>query len=132
MGPRKESEIIFLDTHILVWLYQNSLDLLSEKARNAIDDHAVVVSPVVLLELDYLHENGRIRASSKKIVSYLEGAIGLRVDDCQLQELIEIAAKETWTRDPFDRLIASHAKMRKATLITADKQMAAHYDRVIS
>jgi hypothetical protein len=45
---------------------------------------------------------------------------------------LEIALGETWTRDPFDRLIVSHAKANgRAGRITRDELIAAHYPNTI-
>lgn len=38
-----------------------------------------------------------------------------------LAELVQAAASLAWTRDPFDRLIAAHAIVAGAPLITADQ-----------
>jgi len=39
----------------------------------------------------------------------------------------EHSLSETWTRDPFDRLIVANAKARNAWLITKDSRIASHY-----
>lgn len=51
--------MIYLDTHVLVWLYAGRPDLLPAGARALIDANALLVSPIVALELQYLHETGR-------------------------------------------------------------------------
>ena len=51
--------MIHLDTHVVVWLYAGRTDLLSAAAVEAIEEHSMAISPIVLLELEYLHEIGR-------------------------------------------------------------------------
>lgn len=41
------------------------------------------------------------------------------------------ALKESWTRDPFDRLIVANAKAAGAPLITKDERIRKHYRRAI-
>jgi PIN domain nuclease of toxin-antitoxin system len=39
---------------------------------------------------------------------------------------VQAAAGLSWTRDPFDRLIAAHAILADATLLTADRTILAN------
>jgi PIN domain nuclease of toxin-antitoxin system len=43
-----------------------------------------------------------------------------------LAELTRAAADLSWTRDPFDRLIAAHAIVANASLVTADDTIREH------
>lgn len=52
--------------------------------------------------------------------------IGLQVEDASLADLASAALDLTWTRDPFDRLIAAHAVVADAPLITADRTILEH------
>jgi PIN domain nuclease of toxin-antitoxin system len=122
----------FLDTHIVVWLYQKSLDRLSKKAIESIDHHDIFISPIVLLELEYLFEIGRIKDNIETIVQYLKPRIGLKIDNEYFQEIINVAVKESWTRDPFDRLIVAHARYKDAYLISKDENIAKNYAKTIS
>jgi PIN domain nuclease of toxin-antitoxin system len=51
----------------------------------------------------------------------LRRTIGLEIADAALSEVVQAAAGLTWTRDPFDRLIAAHAIVANAPLLTADR-----------
>lgn len=121
----------FLDTHIILWLYQLSLDLLSEEAKKAIEENDIFVSPIVSLELQYLFEIGRIRDDSQTIIEYLQSKMGLKIDSANFVEVINTALNETWTRDPFDRIIVAHSKYRDAYLVTKDEKILNHYLKVI-
>ena len=49
---------VYLDTHVVTWLYAGRVDLLSEPASRLINEATVVVSPMVALELAYPENRG--------------------------------------------------------------------------
>jgi PIN domain nuclease of toxin-antitoxin system len=99
---------------------------LPRPARALIDAHEPQVSPLVLLELEYLHEVGRARDPAAMMLSALQRSIGLQVADVALIELVQAASRLSWTRDPFDRLIAAHAIVADAPFVTADETIRAN------
>lgn len=115
-----------LDSHLLVWLYLPRLDLLSARARQALDDSDLAASPITLLELTYLKEIGRLTADGPAIFASLKDQIGLVVDETPFSRVVDEAHAQSWTRDPFDRLIAAHALAAQATLLSADQTMRDH------
>ncbi len=123
--------MIFIDTHVAVWLYNGSTELFSAKARRALDTHGINISPICKLELEYLYEIGKITKGPKDILGVLTDSVDLAVDDIPIDELIEVAINEKWTRDPFDRFIVAHAKKRNAILISADRTIAKHYRKTL-
>lgn len=78
------------------------------------------------LELTYLHEVGKARDSAPMMLAALRQSIGLEVADASFVDLIDRAADLSWTRDPFDRLIAAHAIVADAPLVTADETIRKH------
>lgn len=48
-------------------------------------------------------------------------SLRLEVLDASLADLVRAATPLSWTRDPFDRLIAAHAIVTGAPLVTADQ-----------
>ena len=82
---------------------------------------------MVALELEYLHETGRIQARSRVICDSLEQSVGLRVCDCPFALVARLAIDHSWTRDPFDRLIVAQAKLADASLLTKDLVILKHY-----
>jgi PIN domain nuclease of toxin-antitoxin system len=84
------------------------------------------VSPIVELELTYLYEIGRVSEPASMPLAGLRRSIGLQVADVSLAELVQAATGLSWTRDPFDRLIAAHAILADAPLVTADKTIQAN------
>jgi PIN domain nuclease of toxin-antitoxin system len=131
MERRDKPMMVFLDTHVVVWLYQKSLKLLSAKAIQAIEDSSIYISPIVLLELEYLYEIGRIKTDSDTIVKYLKKKIGLNIDKSNFYKIINVALEEKWTRDPFDRIIVAHSKFRDAYLVTKDEKIAEYHSKII-
>jgi PIN domain nuclease of toxin-antitoxin system len=121
----------FLDTHIIVWLYQKSIELLSPKARRTIEENNVFISPIVILELEYLFEIGRLKVDANTIVQYLQSHIDIRVEEGNFHEVINMALEKRWTRDPFDRIIVAHSKYRDAYLVTKDEKILTNYLKAI-
>jgi len=118
--------VIRLDTHVVVWLYQGQTERLSARAAERIETHSLVVSPMVQLELTYLHEIGRLTVSGAEILGDLGSRIGVQLSDASLAAVVHAAASLNWTRDPFDRLIVADALVASTELLTKDATIAAH------
>ena len=127
MAARTEP-VIFLDTHVVAWLFDAMVTSLSQAAEQAIEQApALAVSPMVRLELKYLHEIGRIRAAPEENLAELRQSIGLKETDTALGKIIDAAIEIDWTRDTFDRLIVAEAKSLNAGLVTKDGRIREHY-----
>jgi PIN domain nuclease of toxin-antitoxin system len=122
---------LYLDTHCLVWLYYGEVEKLSTAARQALEQHDLVASPMAVLELELLHEIGRMRQNSSTIVATLEADTGLQICAIPFADVTAQAIKENWTRDPFDRLIVANAKAAGAPLLTRDERIRKHYRRAL-
>jgi PIN domain nuclease of toxin-antitoxin system len=118
--------VIHLDTHVVIWLYGNDRERLSEAAQSAINEQAPSMSPMVELELAYLYEIKRIAVGPDQIVGALHADIGLTIAHDSWSAVVHRATDLTWTRDPFDRLIAAHALCARARLITHDEHLRLH------
>jgi PIN domain nuclease of toxin-antitoxin system len=118
--------VVHLDTHVLVWLAGRSAHRLSRAALGAIESADLRISPIVLLELQYLHGIGRTPVKPDAILLDLTGWLGLTVSDTPFATVVEHARGLDWTRDPFDRLIAASAIAEAATLVTADETIRRH------
>jgi PIN domain nuclease of toxin-antitoxin system len=90
------------------------------------EGEAIAVSPIVELELTYLYEIGRVSEPASAPLGALRRTLGLQVADVSLAEVVQAAANLSWTRDPFDRLIAAHAVVANVPLVTADKTILKH------
>ncbi len=83
------------------------------------------------MELELLHEIGRLRPTASRVLSVLGQEVGLRVCDLPFRTVVDQALKEAWGRDPFDRLIVANAKANGAALITKDEKIHRNYSRVV-
>ena len=123
--------IIFVDTHVVVWLYIGNTELFSKMALEKIRKNELYISPVVKLELRYLYEIGRINEKPEKILKSLNKEIGLKVSENSFGDIINEAIKLSWTRDPFDRIITAHASINGVRLITKDTSILSNYKHAI-
>jgi PIN domain nuclease of toxin-antitoxin system len=123
--------LIYADTHVVAWLYAGRADLIPARARALLEDSPVLVSPMVALELEYLFETGRTRDPARTVLQALGGDIGLRLCDLPFPDVVRVAIRQSWTRDPFDRVIVAQAAARRAPLVTGDADIRAHYDRAL-
>lgn len=121
--------MIHLDTHVVAWLYAGRVDLLSARAARLIDSEDLAISPMVVLELEYLREIGRLSVAANTIVQGLVAQIGLGVCELAFPAVIESALDQTWTRDPFDRVIVGQASLAASPLVTKDEIVRRHYRR---
>ena len=100
--------------------YAGLIDKISETAKQVIEDNDLLISRMVKIELQYLFEIGRITVKPDTMIKSLFNAIGLRVSETPLQQIIEQALKISWTCDVFDRLLSAEAIVIGGGFITAD------------
>ena len=122
--------MIHLDTHVVVWLYAFGRQRLSERACELIEDSPrTLISPMVLLELEFLREIGKLTVAPSTICDYLADAIGLEICEKNFLDVVRRAMEQTWTRDPFDRMITAQAALEENVLVTKDRLIRGHYPR---
>jgi len=68
---------------------------------------------MVLLELGYLHEIGRVQDFSS-----LKETLDLSICDLDYLKVINVALELTWTRDPFDRIIVAQSTVNQSINIS--------------
>ena len=119
--------MIYLDTHVVVWLYAGEHGRLARTGRLLVETHPLLVSPVLLLELALLEETGRIEAGAQAIFTELEASVGLSLCDLPFADVVAASLQQSWTRDPFDRLIVGQAISRGAKLVTKDRLIRRHF-----
>jgi PIN domain nuclease of toxin-antitoxin system len=123
---------IYLDTHVVVWLAEGLVEKLSPAASAAIESSEVEISPMVLVELQYLFEIKRIVKAPLALIDQLQTMIGLRISEHPFAAVARSALFETWTRDPFDRMIVAQARSDGYLgLITSDEKIQGNYSKAI-
>jgi len=82
--------------------------------------------PASVLELQIVIESGGFRLGGEATVMEMIRADERWVlDDPPSAAWFEEAVGVGWTRDPFDRLLVAHARMRRWPLATSDQRMIA-------
>lgn len=118
--------MIHLDTQVAVWLYIERFDRLPRRATRMLEHESAAISPMVELELGFLHDVGRLLDPPDSVLGSLQPALGLQVSAAPFPAVAREAARLTWTRDPFDRIIAAQSLVDDATLLTADESILEH------
>jgi PIN domain nuclease of toxin-antitoxin system len=107
--------VILLDTHALIWLAEG------HRRARVLDTFARLhVSPASVLEVQFLVEAGRLRLARGRSPIDVAGDDRWRLDEPPAARWFAAACELGWTRDPFDRLLAAHARVRGWKLATAD------------
>lgn len=123
--------IAYIDTHTASWLAHGSKRIGRDAVR-MIEKAELLISPIVLIELEYLYEIGRLKLPGRDVVRKLEHELGVRVCDLPFADVTRAALDEKWTRDVFDRIIVAQAKVNGvAPLISSDELIAEHYPRTV-
>jgi len=118
--------MIYLDTHVVLWLCEGLVARLSKTARRLIEENDLLISPMVRMELEYMYEIKRCSRASHLIVNELQSQIGMSVCDLPFDLVVRKATEIKWTRDPFDRLIVANASCRGLQLLTKDASIRRH------
>lgn len=121
-----------MDTNTVLFLHSGLTNRISRRAQDQIESDDLVISSIVLLELEMLHKRGRVRYDAQHILSDLAQQIGLRV--CQLPMAIVVlsALRMKWVPDLCDRLIVANAHAaNEAPLITSDENIRKHYRNTV-
>ena len=116
--------MILLDTHAVIWLHLgNRRGRALERARSSL-----YASPATVLELQMLAELGRLKVRRGARVSEIIDDERWSLDDPPSARWFDLAIELGWTRDPFDRLLVAHARLRGWQLATADQRILEHLD----
>ena len=107
--------MILLDTHAAIWIAQGH-----KRSRQLARLPRLYLSPVTVLEVQFLAETGRLRLAAGLSAAALAADGRWRLDEPPAARWFTLACEIDWTRDPFDRLLAAHARLRGWKLATAD------------
>ena len=109
--------VILLDTHALIWLGAGH-----RRARPLHGHGRLFASPASVLEIQFLVEAGRLRLRAASLDAFADDP-RWTIDDPAAAGWFRKAGDLDWTRDPFDRLLVAHARVRNWRLATADDHL---------
>ena len=122
---------ILLDTHILIWYFEDDAKL-SQRARKLIeDDHnEIYYSLVSVLEIEIKHtaHPDRLSLNGENFIAYCQklGFIQAPLDVEHVLEIKNLIRKENTPQhhDPFDRLLLCQAIVEDMKFMTHDALIA--------
>jgi PIN domain nuclease of toxin-antitoxin system len=124
--------ISYLDTHVVVFLHAGDVSRISGKAQNQIENTDLLISPMVLLELEMLYDKETIKYPPSQILADLTQQIGLSVCQLPFAQVVRSAITIKWTREPGDLLIVANAMANNnAPLVTKDERIRGGYNNAI-
>ncbi len=116
-----------IDTHFLLWILLGARRLAEFPWLDRYQPWGV--SPVSLLEIQYLSEVGRVTVTNPQFTEALLQDPRFLVDEAPLLSLVRHALVLSWTRDPFDRMLVAHSAARRIPFCTTDRTIRAHHHR---
>ena len=119
--------LIYLDTHVVVWLYAGLVNRFSDDIQTLLNEHDLLISPIVRLELQCLYEIKRVSVEAERMITDLSQRIGLTICPKPFDAVVMCAAKLAWTRNPFDRILVAHASLSNSVLVSKDQTILTHY-----
>ena len=116
---------LLLDTHFLLWLLLGSKRLIEFPWLDSYRPWGV--SPVSLLEIQFLAEIGRLSVRNPEFTNSVSNDRRFAIDDITLATVVRVALGFDWTRDPFDRLLVAHSSARRVPFCTIDRNIRNHH-----
>jgi PIN domain nuclease of toxin-antitoxin system len=122
----------YLDTHVAVYLHDGLMEELSNDAKRQIEANDLLLSPMALLEFDYLFRRKRINVGASAMFTTLNTSFGVALCQFPFARVAHEALAIAWTMDPFDRLIVAQASANHAAmLITRDRLIRRNYSNAV-
>lgn len=121
---------LLLDTHIFLWIVNDSQRLNARVRRLLESAGEIYVSSASIWEVSIKARLGKIKADPDELL--------LEIERCGFQELavqgrhaVEVARLPLHHGDPFDRLLVAQAISEPMRLITEDERLCAYSELVI-
>jgi PIN domain nuclease of toxin-antitoxin system len=122
----------YLDTNVVIFLHSGDAARLTQRAVEQIESADLLVSAMVMLELEMLYEKGTIGYTASRILADLNLQIGVSVCQLPMAVVMISALRVKWTREPGDRIIVANAMANnEAPLITSDRRIKEQYRNAI-
>lgn len=115
------------DTHSLIW-YLGAPDRLGSSARRAFAEATsgrarIIVPVIVLAEIVFIVERGRVRADAGDILRRIRSSRAFEVVPLTLATILRLPTL-VQVPEMHDRLLVAEALARKAPLISCDRAIA--------
>lgn len=121
---------LLLDTHFLLWTV-----LGNERLHDFpwLEEYRPWgVSPISLLEIQFLAEVGRLQVEQPGFSKALAADPRFIIDEPPLVALVAKALPLSWTRDPFDRMLAAHSEARRVPLCSLDRLIRTNHRHLVT
>ena len=127
-----QAVISYLDTNVAIFLHSGNVGQFTRRAVEQIESADLLVSAMVMLELEMLYEKGAIKYAASQILSDLNQQIGVSVCQFPMATVMSAALGVKWTREPGDRIIVANAiANNEAPLVTSDRRIHERYPNAI-
>ena len=133
MGQQVGQQVIsYLDTNVVIFLHSANVARMTPRAMDRIETSELLISAMVMLELEMLCEKSALKYSASQILAALNQQIGVSVCQLPMSAIMTSALAIKWTREPGDRIIVANAVANnEAPLITSDRRIHEHYRNAI-
>lgn len=110
-----------LDTHTLLWYFQNDENL-TQKVREIIDREECYVSLISIWEIAIKQSIGKLKYSKsiREIVELISKA-GFNLINFSDEECDLIKQLPFYHKDPFDRMLIAQAKLKELVILSKDE-----------
>lgn len=122
---------IYLDTHAVIWLENGELYKFGCLSLDYLANCHLLISPIVKLELQYLHQIKRLNENSDTIIGNIAKKVSFSVCKKSWIDVVNVAIDCHFSRDVFDRLIVAHAMLDGDFLISKDHKIYEFYVKTI-
>ena len=129
IGSGHPSMTCLLDTHFLIWITSDSKRLRRYPWLGHYEPWGV--SPISLFEIQLLTEGGKLSLRNPQFTDAVLSDARFVVDEVPSVALIRRSLELSWTRDPFDRLIAAHSLARRTPLCSVDSSILQNHKLLV-
>jgi len=127
-----QAVISYIDTDVAIFLHSGNVARLTQRATEQIERADLLISAMVMLELEMLYEKGAVTYAASQILSDLNQQIGVSVCQFPMATVMSAALGVKWTREPGDRIIVANAiANNEAPLVTSDRRIHERYPNAI-
>ena len=121
---------LLLDTHILLWLLEDSPRLGQDARHWIMQADEIYVSAASIWEIAIKAGLGKLQADATKVASHLP-SLGFQELPVKNAHAAAVQKLPPHHRDPFDRLLIAQAISEPMRLLTADARLAQYSELIL-